>query len=62
MTICRFRRDHMEEITAIFDQVVELCIDLKMVKGEDMFCDSTQQGQCIGQTQQDRQATEEGTL
>jgi transposase len=40
-TICRFRRDHLGEITAIFDQVVELCVDLKMVKGEDMFCDGT---------------------
>jgi transposase len=40
-TICRFRRDHLGEITTIFDQVVELCIDLKMVKGEDMFCDGT---------------------
>jgi transposase len=40
-TICRFRRDHLGEITAIFDQVVELCVDLKMVKGEDLFCDGT---------------------
>jgi transposase len=47
------RRDHLGEITVIFDQVVELCIDMKMAKDEDMFCDGTQQGQCIGQTQQD---------
>jgi len=40
-TICRFRRDHLGEITAIFDQVVELCVDLHMIKGEDMFCDGT---------------------
>jgi len=40
-TICWFRRDHLGEITALFDKVVELCMGLKMAKGEDMFCDGT---------------------
>jgi transposase len=40
-TICRFRRRHLGEITGIFDQVVELCVELGMVAGKDVFCDGT---------------------
>jgi transposase len=40
-TICRFRRRHLGEITGIFDQVVELCVELGMVTGETVFCDGT---------------------
>jgi transposase len=40
-TICRFRRDHLGEITGIFDQVVELCVQLDMISEKDVFCDGT---------------------